>query len=135
MNLGSLVLAVVLLALASWYLRDLPWTPMRVAGVAIAIPALILLIVARLQLGRSFSVRAKASHLVSTGLYSRIRNPIYVFGTLLIVGIILWASRPILLLVLIVLIPVQIYRARREGQVLLAEFGEAYLEYKRRTWF
>jgi protein-S-isoprenylcysteine O-methyltransferase Ste14 len=34
-----------------------------------------------------------------------------------------------------VLIPVQIIRARREAAVLEAKFGDAYREYRKRTWF
>jgi protein-S-isoprenylcysteine O-methyltransferase Ste14 len=29
----------------------------------------------------------------------------------------------------------QIWRARREAQVLEAAFGDAYREYRRKTWF
>lgn len=57
-----------------------PWTPMRIAAVAVGLPYLLLLIVARIELGGSFSVRPKAQALVTHGLYSRIRNPIYVLG-------------------------------------------------------
>ncbi len=63
-----------------------PWTVARIAGLAIAIPCFLLLALARVQLGRAFSVQAKASTLVTSGLYSRIRNPIYVFGGLAIAG-------------------------------------------------
>jgi len=88
-----------------------------------------------LQLGSAFSVEAKASKLVRTGLYSRIRNPIYVFGGLLIVGLLLLAGRPVLLLLLLVLVPLQVVRVRREEQVLSEKFGAEYEEYKRETWF
>ncbi len=135
LNLGTLAAAVLALIYFAWYDRNLPLTPLRLAGLAIAVPALILLIVARLQLGRAFSLRAKASRLVTTGLYSRIRNPIYVFGLLLMVGFILWATQPVFLLLVAVVIPIQIRRVRREEQVLFQEFGQAYLDYKRRTWF
>jgi len=72
----------------------LPWTMSRIIGVAIAAPALLLLLTARIQLGRAFSVRAKASNLVTSGLYSRIRNPIYVFSALFILGLIIWTAVP-----------------------------------------
>lgn len=135
LNLGTLAVAALLLIYLGWLTRDLPWTPLRIAGAAIAVPAVVLLIMARLQLGRSFSVQAKATHLVATGLYSRIRNPIYVFSSLVIVGIILWLAKPIFLLLLAVIIPVQIYRARKEEQILTEKFGDAYREYKQKTWF
>lgn len=135
LNLGSLLVIAAAVAAMAWFNRNVPWTPMRIAGAAIAAPALLLLLVARLQLGRSFSIQAKASHLVTTGLYSRIRNPIYFFGSFFVVGIILWMSRPVYLLILAIIIPMQIARARREEQVLVDKFGDAYLQYKSRTWF
>jgi protein-S-isoprenylcysteine O-methyltransferase Ste14 len=112
-----------------------PWTMSRVIGAAIATPALLLLLTARIQLGRAFSVRAKASNLVTTGLYSRIRNPIYVFSALLILGIIIWFGKPLYLLVFAVLVPTQIVRSRKESALLEAKFGEEYREYKQKTWF
>ena len=41
---------------------------------------------ARHQLGDSFAVRAEAKKLVTHGIYSKIRNPIYIFGGLAFVG-------------------------------------------------
>ena len=72
---------------------------------------------------------------MTTGLYSRIRNPIYLFGALMIGGIIIWTTKPLLFLIFVVLIPLQIYRSRQEERVLTEKFGESYLEYKRKTWF
>jgi protein-S-isoprenylcysteine O-methyltransferase Ste14 len=80
-------------------------------------------------------VAAKAKSLVTTGLYSRIRNPIYVFGGLVIAAFLVYIGRPLLLLVFLILIPVQIVRARKESQVLEETFGDEYRAYKARTWF
>jgi protein-S-isoprenylcysteine O-methyltransferase Ste14 len=134
-NLSTLAVALVGLALFTGFAWGQPWTPWRIAGLAIAIPSLVLFVIARLQLGSAFSMQAKASTLVTTGIYSRVRNPIYVFGALMIVGVIVWAHRPWWLLAFAVLIPMQIFRVRNEEQVLAEKFGDAYLEYKRKTWF
>jgi protein-S-isoprenylcysteine O-methyltransferase Ste14 len=111
-----------------------PWTLWQIVGLAIAVPAAALLILARIQLGRAFSVQAKASTLVTSGIYARIRNPIYVFGGLFITGLIVFAHRPWGLLILGVYVPVQLLRKRREEQVLEAKFGDEYRAYKRKTW-
>jgi protein-S-isoprenylcysteine O-methyltransferase Ste14 len=134
-NVLTLMVVVVAVVLFLWHALSVPMTPMRMAGLAIVIPAFTLLLVARLQLGAAFSVQARASELVTTGIYSKIRNPIYVFGALMLAGVILWTERPIFLLFFAVLIPLQIVRARKEAQVLEAKFGTAYLEYKQKTWF
>jgi protein-S-isoprenylcysteine O-methyltransferase Ste14 len=92
-------------------------------------------ILSRYTLGRSFSIAARATALVTTGIYSRIRNPIYVSGMVFFVGVIVIVRRPEWLAVLLVLIPLQIIRARREAAVLEAKFGDEYREYRKRTWF
>jgi protein-S-isoprenylcysteine O-methyltransferase Ste14 len=135
LNIGTLALALVAVFLFVWYALGQPWTPWRIVGLAIAAPAFLLFVLARIQLGQAFSVQAKATTLVTAGIYARIRNPIYVFGGLMILGVIIWAHRPWLLLIFVVLIPMQLLRVRKEEQVLEARFGDAYLEYKRKTWF
>ncbi len=127
-----LIAAVTFLALQ---FADQPWPPLRIAGAAIALTSLALILSARIQLGRAFSIRAKATRLVTTGLYSRLRNPIYVFGCFFCLGVAMFIPFWPLLLVLLPLIPVQIVRARREAAVLEASFGEEYLRYRRQTWF
>jgi protein-S-isoprenylcysteine O-methyltransferase Ste14 len=135
---ANLVTFFAIVAIAFAFYRQalgMPWSPARVLGLAIATPALLLLLTARIQLGRAFSLRAKASNLVTTGLYSRIRNPIYVFSALLIFGIIIWSGRLWFLVVLVILIPIQMYRVRKESGALEARFGEEYRHYKQKTWF
>ena len=51
------------------------------AALCLSVVCAVLWVVARLELGRSFSVGAEAHELVTTGLYRHVRNPIYVFGT------------------------------------------------------
>lgn len=135
LNIFTMVIAIFALAVFVHHEYQLGWTAPRVAGMAIALPAFVLLVLARVQLGRAFSVQAKATTLVTTGLYSRIRNPVYVFSALTLAGLILWAGRPWLFLVFAVLIPMQIFRSRREARVLAEKFGDAYQEYRRQTWF
>jgi protein-S-isoprenylcysteine O-methyltransferase Ste14 len=109
----------------------------RWIGLAISLLGLAGVTVARYTLGRSFSITAKATELVSKGIYSRIRNPIYVSGEVFLVGVIVMVRRPVfwLFLVMVILIPIQIVRARREARVLEAKFGDEYRQYRGRTWF
>ena len=118
-----------------WWWRFAQWTPIRIAGACLMAASLAFWIVAQFQLGDSFSVTPQARALVTRGIYSRIRNPIYVFSAVLIVGIALFVNRPAYLAFLVVLIPIQIVRARREAKVLEEQFGEEYREYRRKTWF
>jgi protein-S-isoprenylcysteine O-methyltransferase Ste14 len=54
---------------------------------------------------------------------------------LLCAGVVLVVHRPVLWLILLVMIVAQTLRARREARVLEAAFGDAYRDYRRRTWF
>ena len=112
-----------------------PWNWAHWLGLAIATPAMVLLFAARSQLGKSFSVTPQARQLVSHGIYSKIRNPMYVFSALLIFGFLLALQKPALFLVLAIVIPVQIIRARQESKVLEEKCGNAYRQYKQSTWF
>ncbi|HZQ68135.1 MAG TPA: isoprenylcysteine carboxylmethyltransferase family protein [Terriglobales bacterium] len=121
------ILAFIIFAPGEWNLQ-------RWAGVLIAIPATVLLFVARFQLGRSFAVRAEAHELVTHGIYSKIRNPIYIFSGLLLLALALTVNKPALFLMLLALVPVQILRARKEAAVLEAKFGDEYRRYRQKTW-
>jgi len=112
-----------------------PHGPMRWIGAALAVIGFGGVILARYTLGSSFSIRPKATALVTTGIYSRIRNPIYVFGEIFLLGIVIMLRSIWLLTVLIVIIPVQVWRARNEARVLVEKFGDEYREYRKRTWF
>jgi protein-S-isoprenylcysteine O-methyltransferase Ste14 len=112
-----------------------PHGPARWIGLLLGSIGLGGVILSRYTLGRSFSIAARATALVTTGIYSRIRNPIYVSGMVFFVGVIVIVRRPEWLAVLLVLIPLQIIRARREAAVLEAKFGDEYREYRKRTWF
>jgi protein-S-isoprenylcysteine O-methyltransferase Ste14 len=108
---------------------------MRWLGLVLALIGIAGVILSRYTLGRSFSIVPKATALVTTGIYSKIRNPIYVSGTFFIAGAVLMLRRPEGLLLLVIVIPLQIFRARREAAVLEAKFGDEYREYRKRTWF
>jgi protein-S-isoprenylcysteine O-methyltransferase Ste14 len=112
-----------------------PWSPLRIAGVVMTVVGLAMLTVARLQLGNSFSVTPQAKRLVTHGLYSRIRHPVYIFGWFVISGLVLYLNQPEFLLLLAILVPLQVARARAEERVLQQHFGEEYTRYRAATWF
>jgi len=111
------------------------WGALQIVGLCLLLGGFVLWTVARFQLGSSFSVSAQARHLVTGGLYSRIRNPIYVFGSCVIAGTILMVGRPIYLLIFVIVIPLQLWRAQKEARVLEEKFGDEYRRYRAGTWF
>jgi protein-S-isoprenylcysteine O-methyltransferase Ste14 len=132
LTLAAILGAMVWLGL---HAGSVAWTPVKLAGAIVAGVSLVLLVAARLQLGASFSVQAKAKRLVTTGLYAKIRNPIYVFSALGILGMAAVLNSWLLAAFALVLLPVQLARARREESVLAEAFGEEYERYKAGTWF
>ncbi|HME12759.1 MAG TPA: isoprenylcysteine carboxylmethyltransferase family protein, partial [Candidatus Acidoferrum sp.] len=128
-----LPLAAIVLFLLNF--ARVPWTPLRIFGLFLVVAAGTALTVARFQLGNSFSIRPEATELVTHGIYARIRNPIYVFAAILIAGLLLCLDQPKYFWLCLILIPVQFMRARAEGRLLEEQFGDAYRQYKSRTWF
>ena len=131
------VFQVVALGVLIWLLATYktPWNAQRYIGTVLTVVGVSFMIVARVELGKSFSIRPEAHELVTTGLYSKIRNPIYVFGMVMFTGVAMVVQRLSLSIILVVLAVVQVIRARREARVLEAAFGDAYREYRRQTWF
>jgi len=123
---------VLLLLLFTW---GSPWSLQRCVGTVLAIVGVSGVALARYQLGASFSVSAKARHLVTTGIYSKIRNPIYVCSLMTLTGVALVLQQPAFWIFLAAVAVLQTVRARQEAKVLEAAFGEQYREYRRKTWF
>lgn len=130
--LQIVLVGILLWLLATW---QIPWNAQRYIGTVLAVVGVSFIGLARYQLGKSFSIKAEAHALVTTGLYSKIRNPIYVFGLVMLIGLILVLQKPALWIVLVVVAIGQTVRARKEARVLEAAFGEQYREYRRKTWF
>lgn len=111
------------------------WDARHLIGISMAAAGFALWLTARLQLGKSFSVRAQAKALVTTGLYSKFRNPVYLFGGVAYAGLfIVWGHLVPLVLYLLFYVFYQSLRARKEAAVLEKAFGDDYRRYKARTW-
>ena len=107
----------------------------HIVGVVVTFVAFLLWLVARVQLGNAFSIGAKASYLVQTGIYSKLRHPVYYFSILAAIGIAVYVWSPLMLLPVVLLILLEAYRIGKEEKVLADKFGKAYDEYKASTWF
>jgi protein-S-isoprenylcysteine O-methyltransferase Ste14 len=112
-----------------------PRDALRPVGLGLCILGLSGIILARYTLGRSFAIAPKAQALVTRGIYSRIRNPLYISSVIFISGIWLMLRKPVFGLLLVVVIPMQILRARAEARVLEEKFGDSYRAYRDSTWF
>ena len=141
MDWGSIIRVWFPLLAGLWCLQYVyrfgpgPHDWLRWIGLALGLVGLAGLIVARYTLGRSFSISPRARQLVTRGIYSRIRNPIYLSGLVVAAGIVLMVRKPALWFVLLPIAILQIIRARKEARVLENAFGDSYREYRKHTWF
>ncbi len=107
----------------------------HIVGAVITFVAFLLWFIARVQLGNAFSIGAKANYLVQTGIYSKLRHPVYYFSILAVIGIAIYVWSPLMLIPVVLLILLEVYRIDKEEKVLVDKFGKAYDEYKAKTWF
>jgi protein-S-isoprenylcysteine O-methyltransferase Ste14 len=111
------------------------WDARHIGGMSLAALGFVLWMTARWQLGKSFSVTPQARALVTKGLYSKFRNPIYLFGGVAYGGVFIAWGRIIPLLMFLIGYPAWQYsRARKENAVLEKAFGDEYRRYKAQTW-
>jgi protein-S-isoprenylcysteine O-methyltransferase Ste14 len=104
-------------------------------GALLVIAGLPLIVVGRIQLGKAFSVRPKATMLVTHGLYSRIPHPMFTFLDLALLGVVIAVGRPWLVGAWLVLVAIHAWAAGRESAVLERAFGDSYREYRAKTWW
>ena len=104
-------------------------------GVGLMLVGLAVWWAGKITLGDAWAVKAKAKKLVKKGIYSKIRHPLYLGFSLVILGwavfipCLFWAIAVVIAIIILVM------RARKEEKVLLKKFGKKYKKYKESTWF
>ncbi len=111
----------------NWHAWYLVWMGIALAGFACWTTA-------RLQLGKSFTPQAEARALVTHGLYSKFRHPVYLFACIAYVGLFVAVHWLIALAGFLLFYSFQLLRIRKENAVLEQAFGDEYRRYKARTW-
>ncbi len=105
------------------------------AGVFLLAPGLIILLVSIRTLGRSLQanpVPAKRSELVTTGIYSSIRHPIYTGLLLATLATVVQSLSGLKFAIWLALLVLLVLKSRFEEQLLERRY-EAYAEYKKQT--
>jgi protein-S-isoprenylcysteine O-methyltransferase Ste14 len=136
-EMGKIVLRLAgaaLIAVAVVGLVSLEQGERTLVGLVVGIPSFALMILSRRQLGNSFAVKPQATTLVTSGLYSRIQHPMYLFLDLFLASFIVVFGSPVLLWPWAVLVVLQVIQSRKEEKVLSDAFGETYFTYSRSTW-
>ena len=109
--------------------RDAAWDA---ASLALLLAGHFLAAVTLSQLGRSFSVMPEARRLVTSGIYSKVRHPLYFAEAVATLGVLLQYRSVGAALLVAAQFAVQLWRMHEEEKVLEAQFPE-YGEYRRRT--
>jgi len=103
---------------------------------AVGLAGVTLLIAAIIHLGKSLAVLPRADRLVTRGVYRYLRHPIYIGLTMTILGLIVASGSLFgLVFLFVVVVPLNIARARLEERALLKKFGGEYKTYLSNTWF
>jgi protein-S-isoprenylcysteine O-methyltransferase Ste14 len=126
---GAAIIAALALAATS-----MSETPRIALSIVIGLPSFVLTIISRRQLGKSFSIMPAARALVTTGLYSKVLHPMYVFLDLFLISVIVGLGLPILLWAWAIVVVMQMVQGRREERVLAAAFGADYEAYRIQCW-
>jgi protein-S-isoprenylcysteine O-methyltransferase Ste14 len=111
------------------------YSPRLIIGIIVGLPSFVLINISRRQLGKSFSIMPKSKTLVTTGLYSKIQHPMYIFLDLFLFAIIIIINLPALLLIFGILMALQVLQSQREEKLLYSAFGKDYETYIKQTWF
>jgi protein-S-isoprenylcysteine O-methyltransferase Ste14 len=111
---------------------EVPWPPLRWLGLAGAAAGVALYAVALHDLGLSwrFTIdRERPGELVTTGVFARSRNPIYLSLVLVALGVSLAVGRTLLIGVACGAPLYFHFLIQREERFLAAHYGEAYASY------
>lgn len=107
------------------------------AGIALIFFGGLIRIYSRKALDRFFSFEViiqKDHKLITKGPYKQIRHPMYTGLSLILIGLAIALSSVYGILFLIILgIPVLLYRISAEEELLIKEFGQEYLNYMEKT--
>lgn len=105
-------------------------------GIFLIILGSFIWLISALELGSNYHLYKMPSKLITTGIYRKIRHPIYFGSTLLFLGIVIfYGSFWGLIYLFCITIPYQFLRAIYEEKQLIKKFGQKYLDYKKTTLF
>ncbi len=136
------VASIIFLSASLYDFYILHWTlyeakTLYYAGIILFLIGYTLRLYSRISLQKQFSVFValqKEHKLITTGIYNYVRHPIYTAGILSFIGFILITNSALGLLTgLLLVLPALLYRIHIEEKILIAHFGDEYVEYKKKV--
>lgn len=105
-------------------------------GVSIIIFGSVIWLIGKNALGNNFTKSVHPKGLVTSGIYSKIRHPMYFGGMMIYIGMgLLLKSWIGLALTIILVIPMLLLFAKKEDKLLLEKYKEKYSAYRTKTIF
>ena len=108
----------------------------NIVGLALIVCGLAVALVAALTLRRFYSstlVIREDHQLITHGVYRFTRHPIYLGALMVCIGVPVYASSLLGLLIMLALMPIVLNRIKMEERMLTAEFGDEHRRYKEAT--
>jgi protein-S-isoprenylcysteine O-methyltransferase Ste14 len=108
----------------------------NILGLLLFVIGFILRQIGRRTLGKYYSYGLRISpeqQLITHGIYTHIRHPISLAASLYSLAIPIIFSSVYGFLVMLLMIPLMLYRLQVEEKMLLEKFGDEYREYMQRT--
>lgn len=118
-----------------FFIKYFPFKNNLFFGVPVTIAGLTIWWSGKLALDDSFTALPKAKKLITKGIYSKFRHPIYIGWSLTLIGWGFLLESSMMILISIIITTFLIIKSYFEEKVLLKKFGRKYQEYKRKTWF
>ncbi len=103
-------------------------------GLAVAITGTILIIWAILTLKIATFTPPSDGQLITSGPYRATGHPIYLGGAMAAFGLAIWSASMLALVYALIIALMLFIVSRIEEKDLVKEFGDGYLDYKRKTW-
>jgi protein-S-isoprenylcysteine O-methyltransferase Ste14 len=129
-------LAITILSIFLW-IKFFQETPFKIIGLVLNITGLIIWWSAKITLGENWDAgygKPQIKKLVTNGVYSKIRHPLYWGINLTLLGMTLIYSKNWFVLTSLVIVIYFFSRMSIEDKYLLKKLGKKYEKYKKKTW-
>ena len=104
-------------------------------GVLLVVVGLTFWWLGKITLSDAFGILPAPKKLITHGIYSKFRNPIYIGLSLTVIGWSFLIRNKWVFIFAFFIVVSSVVRAYLEDKELMRKFGELYKEYKKRTWF
>jgi len=128
------ILLCILILIATFLFRDQfnASLLLQSIGLIFVVTGMTFWIIGKLTLGKYFSVSHKPKALITKGIYSKLRHPMYTGGVLIYLGLALFFKSIVgLTLTIAILVPLLVYSATIEEKLLREKYKKDFDQYKK----